>query len=86
MDETTSSGITLVPNPAVKSFVIRMTQSELTAADIIISSAGGQMVRTIKSVMPNTEIDIAALPSGVYIVMINTPQGITVQQKLVILN
>ncbi|MBK9104428.1 MAG: CotH kinase family protein [Saprospiraceae bacterium] len=86
VDETTSSGITLVPNPAVKSFVIRTTQSELTSADINIISAGGQIVRTIESVIPDTEIDIAALPSGVYIVMINTQRGITVQQKLVILN
>ena len=36
VDETASAGITLIPNPAVRSFVIKTTQGELTSADINI--------------------------------------------------
>jgi len=81
-----STGLSLVPNPAVNSFAIKTTEKEILAMDISICTTSGQPVRELKSILPNTQVDISALPAGVYIVSISTHLNAPVQQKLIIVD
>ena len=84
--DISSTGLDLVPNPAFNSFTIKTTDRELGVMDILICTSSGQPVRSLKSIETNTQVDISALPAGLYIVSIYTNRHAPVVQKLVIVD
>jgi len=75
-----SAYINLYPNPAKNEVTVDL--SHYTNATIAISNMQGQTLKTLKTVNDQkiTDIDIADLPAGMYIVDINTPTGHAVKK------
>jgi hypothetical protein len=69
-------GISVYPNPATNNFTIESPQSAI----IEITNIQGQLVKTFTTTGIQTNIDVSALPSGVYVVEVKTEKGINVQK------
>lgn len=76
--------LVLSPNPAKSSFRIRVLNNDLQQFDLRINNANGVLVKAQKAVANGEEIDIVALPAGVYIVSVSNQAGGQYQEKLVI--
>lgn len=64
----------LYPNPANDNLTIEATQQ----AKIEITNIQGQLIKTITTSGNKTNIDVSALPGGVYVVEVKTEKGINV--------
>jgi hypothetical protein len=69
-------GLTIYPNPATNVIIISSEQ----AAAIEITNIQGQLVKTISATGNKTNIDVSALPSGVYAVEVKTEKGVEVKK------
>ena len=76
--------LVLSPNPAQGSFSIGKLNNAHELYDLTISNVNGMVVKTQKEVSYGQEIDIAALPAGIYIVSVSNLVGRQYQEKLVI--
>ena len=76
--------LVLSPNPAKSSFRIRILSNDLQHFDLRINNVNGVLVKAQKAVTNGEEIDIVALPAGVYIVSVSNLAGGQYQEKLVI--
>ena len=73
-----SNEISLYPNPAKdKLFITDLTAEEHT---IQIISPIGAMIKTIKTLGPEVEIDLNGLPNGVYNIRISNRNGSTTKK------
>jgi len=72
--------ISLYPNPAQNYITVDL--SSISGTQIIIYSLQGKLVKTIESSqnLPQQKIDIADLPSGFYMMSINSPSGQVVKK------
>jgi hypothetical protein len=68
--------ILVYPNPATINLTIETPQK----AVIEITNIQGQLVKTIKATGNKTNIDVSALPGGVYIVQAKTVNGVSVSK------
>jgi len=76
-----SQYINIFPNPTPNT--INMTISDLQAHHAILYNTVGQRVLARQIVSTNTQIDVSQLPSGVYLLSIQTDKGIH-SQKIII--
>ncbi len=67
---------TVYPNPTFNNLTIDAPQS----AVIEITNIQGQLVKTLAAIGNKTNIDVSALPSGVYIVEVRTEKGVGVRK------
>jgi subtilisin-like proprotein convertase family protein len=78
------NGITLSPNPTSGLFAISLKGQEVNIAELWICNTSGIVLKAIKAITTNDEIDVSDLPPGVYIVQIYSTAGNVGQYKLVI--
>ncbi|MFN4083316.1 MAG: T9SS type A sorting domain-containing protein [Bacteroidia bacterium] len=71
---------TIYPNPANQQFTI---QTNASVQSVHITDMQGKLIKTVGSNIDLNEIDIADLPPGMYIVQLQTPNGI-LTKKLVV--
>jgi len=70
------SAISLYPNPAADIMTIETPQK----ATFEILSIHGQLIKTFETYNTKTNIDVSALPAGMYIVEVRTEKGIAVKK------
>jgi photosystem II stability/assembly factor-like uncharacterized protein len=70
------SSIAVYPNPAINNLTIESPQK----AVIEITNIQGQLIKTIVASSCKTNVDVSALPSGVYVVEVKTEKGIAVKK------
>jgi hypothetical protein len=66
----------IYPNPANSKITIESQQHEL----IEISNIQGQLIKTLATTGNKTNIDVSALPSGMYFVKVKSENGIAVKK------
>ena len=66
----------IYPNPATDNITIETPQQ----STIEISNIQGQLIKTLVASSIKTNIDVSALPSGVYVVQVKTEKGIVVRK------
>jgi hypothetical protein len=81
----TSDKIFAYPNPAINNLTIESSQEEVVSSSkqsavIEITNIQGQLIKTITSTGNKTNIDVSALPSGVYVVEVRTGKGVAVSK------
>jgi hypothetical protein len=69
-----NNSVSIYPNPATNNLTIESPQS----ATIEITNIQGQLIETLTTTSNKTNVDVTALPSGVYIVQVKTEKGIAV--------
>ncbi len=77
--------VVLSPNPATGSVTIRTMNKDVQYFDLRLCHVNGTLVKSIYTVFAGEEIDIAAVPAGVYIVSVTDHMGGLHQEKLIIL-
>jgi len=68
--------ISVYPSPSANSLTIEGPQSDI----IEISNIQGQLIKTFTAIGNKTNIDVSALPSGVYVVQVKTEKGVAVSK------
>ncbi|MFN4083314.1 MAG: T9SS type A sorting domain-containing protein [Bacteroidia bacterium] len=72
--------LNLYPNPAIQKFTI---QTNAKVQSVQITDMQGKIIKTVGSNIDFNEIDIADLPPGMYVVQLQTPNGM-LTKKLVV--
>ena len=72
----TNNDIKIYPNPTINELSIESPQS----AVIGIINIQGQLIKTITAIGTKTNIDVSDLPSGLYIVKVQTTKGMSVSK------
>ena len=67
--------VTVVPNPAHGTVTVVTEGLAMTNATITVTDVAGRTVASVPLVADRQQVDIAALPAGVYFVTIATPKG-----------
>jgi hypothetical protein len=70
--------ISIFPNPAINNMTIESSQKSL----IEILNIQGQLIKTLEANEDKTNIDVSTLPSGVYLIKVETEKGIEVRKFL----
>lgn len=70
------TNISVYPNPVVDNLTIEIPQSAI----IEITNIQGQLIKTFTTIGNKTNVDVLALPSGVYIVEVRTEKGVEVKK------
>ena len=71
-----ASTVTVYPNPATDNITIETPQT----AVIEITNIQGQLIKTFNATANKTNIDVSALPGGVYVVEVRTEKGVEVRK------
>ena len=75
--------ITIYPNPSSTQITIELCETPLKNTSLSIYNISGQQLISRLVNEPKTEIDISNLPTGIYIVKLQTPKEV-ITQKLVV--
>ncbi len=75
-DINNANNIAIYPNPATNTLTIETPQ----AAVIEITNIQGQLIKTLTTTGNKTNIDVSALPGGVYILQAKTEKGVVVNK------
>ena len=67
--------VTVVPNPAHGTVTVVTEGLAMTNATITVTDVAGRTVASVPLVADRQQVDIAALPAGLYFVTIATPKG-----------
>ncbi len=78
------SSFTLFPNPANDNFIIQTEKEFPGKQTLVVHDISGKEVLRREIVLQQTTIDVAQLPSGVYICTLTDMNGYSVNNKLVI--
>ena len=81
--EIAKPSFSIYPNPA-KAFFTITVDDKTVGGNMRLVSNTGQVIRTLKLQQVNSTIETNNLAAGLYIVLINDPQGLTAVSKLVI--
>ena len=81
--EITKPSFSIYPNPA-KTFFTITVDDKTVGGNMRLVSNTGQVIRTLKLQQVNSTIETNNLAAGLYIVLINDPQGLTAVSKLII--
>ncbi|MCU0432412.1 MAG: T9SS type A sorting domain-containing protein [Bacteroidia bacterium] len=79
-EEQLPAELCIYPNPATYAFILEPSTNQLSTLRIFSLSA--QLLHT-QRIQGRTEIDVSTFPEGIYLLELETPQGI-VRQKLVL--
>jgi hypothetical protein len=71
-----SSLIKIFPNPSINNITIET----LPHSTIEISNIQGQLIKTVAASGTKTNVDVSALPCGVYVVQVKTEKGVGVRK------
>ena len=71
-----SANISVYPNPANDNITIETPPP----STIEISNIEGQLIKTLAASGTKTNIDVSALPCGVYVVQVKTEKGVAVRK------
>jgi hypothetical protein len=80
IDNTTKIGVMTYPNPATQNINV---VSEVSISCISVYSITGQFVKSFRVNANSTSIDVRSMPSGMYVMEINTENGV-VKSKFVV--
>ena len=73
---STDENILVYPNPVKNNITIETPPHSI----IEISNIQGQLIKTIATSGTKTNVDVSALPCGVYVVQVKTERGIAVKK------
>ena len=73
--------ITIYPNPTTT--VLNLSSTEMIDMTIRITDIVGRVLRTERVAEAHHTLDVSALPSGVYLLRMETPQGASKAVKFV---
>lgn len=79
-EHSTTQALQVYPNPASGAVTFEVRQPGLTTGELRILDAAGKLVRMLHSGdfsagTQSFQMDVQALPAGIYLVLLNTPQG-----------
>ncbi|MGD0710430.1 MAG: beta-propeller fold lactonase family protein [Bacteroidales bacterium] len=75
-EKNSANNIAIYPNPATDNLTIETPQKAI----IEISNIQGQLIKTLATSGNKTNIDVSALPGGMYIVEVKTEKGVMVNK------
>lgn len=80
VDDNTIANFTMFPNPTSQDIISIVTNTNQTKNVVVFDILGKQVINTV---VTNSQLNIATLKSGVYLVQI-TEDGITATKKLIV--
>ena len=77
-----SKNFTLAPNPAHGTAVLTLAEAA-EGAELTLCDLGGRELRREQVTGTTHSLDVSALPTGVYLLKLTTPQGVAIRRLLV---
>ena len=81
-DVEDDAAFTLAPNPAHGTAVLTLAEAA-EGAELTLCDLGGRELRREQVTGTTHSLDVSALPSGVYLLKLTTPQGVAIRRLLV---
>ncbi|MBP5541113.1 MAG: T9SS type A sorting domain-containing protein [Bacteroidales bacterium] len=76
------AAFTLAPNPTHGTVVLTLAETA-EGAELTLCDLGGRELRRVQVTGTTLSLDVSALPSGVYLLKLTTPQGVAIRRLLV---
>ena len=77
-----NAAFTLAPNPAHGTVVLTLAETA-EGAELTLCDLGGRELRRVQVAGATHSLDVSALPTGVYLLKLTTPQGVAIRRLLV---